>query len=458
MKISVSNRIYFKPDEELWEYIVNQTTYRIFKPGAKFPTIYQNSGKVGNGVYWMPVTRKDLLVAKGYKLDVIDKRVSVPVDLPAPGFTLREDQQAIFNEVEDTCIINGKPGFGKTILALAIAHKLGQKTLIVCTTTTIRAQWEKEIRKWFGFEPGIIGSGKFNTEPMIVVSNIQTLNKHANALASVFGLVIVDEMHHCVATTFTNFLTFSKARYKIGLSGTLKRKDGLNVMFKDFFGDKVYSPAVNNTLPPIVHTFKIPVELSGNMQVPWADRASAVYNHQYYKEAIRELCALYSELGHKVLFVSDRTEIILELTDYLNEMFIDAEALIGTTRLDERDDIMARVADGDTMVLCASQSIFSEGVSLDELSCLILGSIVNNESLLEQLAGRIQRITKDKLHPVFVDINLTGGVAWNQSSARRAVYYNNGWEIVDMTPERLIALSKDATLCKPERLPELLKL
>lgn len=458
MKIKLTNRIYFKPDSELWDYIQKQTTYSCFKPGAKFPTVYQNSGAIANGVCWMPVTRMDLLEAQGISLSIIDARTTVPVAIPEPKFKLRPDQQEIFDEVDDTCIINGKPGFGKTILALAIAFKLGQKTLVICTNTVIREMWAKEVRRWFGFEPGIIGSKKFNIDPPIVIANIQTLNKHSNTLAKVFGLVIVDEMHHCVATTFTNFLSFSCARYKIGLSGTLKRKDGLNVMFKDFFGYKIFSPEVNNTLPPIVHVYKLPVELSGNMNVPWAERANDVYRDPSYITAIRELCALYAELGHKVLFVSDRTEVLNSLAEHLNERYIETECITGVTELNDREAIMQRVADGDTMVLCAAQSIFSEGVSLDELSCLILGSIVNNESLLEQLAGRIQRITADKLHPIFVDLNLNGGVAFNQGSSRRMVYHNNGWQVVDITPERLVNLAVDATLCKPERLPELLKL
>ncbi|MFP9220037.1 DEAD/DEAH box helicase, partial [Enterococcus faecalis] len=91
------------------------------------------------------------------------------------------------------------------------------KTLVICTNTSIREMWAAEVRKWFGFEPGIIGSGKYNIDPPIVVSNIQTVNKHANNLSKVFGTVIVDEVHHCVATTFTNFLEISCARYKIGL-------------------------------------------------------------------------------------------------------------------------------------------------------------------------------------------------------------------------------------------------
>lgn len=445
LKVSISNRMYFKPDEELWEYVKTHTTYSIMTPGAKFPKVFQNCGKVGKGIYWMPITRMDLLENKGFKPQVIDRRACPSAKIPKPSFNLRPDQKEIYDDIVkdgvENCIINGKPGFGKTILALALAHALQVKTLVICTNTSIRTMWVKEVERHFGFTPGIIGSGKMNIDSPIVISNIQTLNKHSQKLGKEFGLVIVDEMHHCVATTFTNFLTFSSAKYKIGLSGTLKRKDGLNVMFKDFFGTKVYSPSINNTVPPTIHTYKIPVELSGNMAVPWATRANDVYMHPVYKSVIQDLCRIYADLGHKVLFVSDRTAILEELSEFLNSIDIPAEVIIGTTGETERLDIQGRVARGETKVLCASQSIFSEGISLNELSCLILGSLVNNESLLEQLAGRIQRITEDKLDPVFVDIRLTGGVAWNQAASRRAVYLNNGWKVLDITQEMVVAMA-----------------
>lgn len=442
MKISVSNRIYFKPSEELWEHCRKQTTYHIFDKGSKFPKVYQNSGTMGGGLHWIPTTRLDILDSLEIPYTIIDRQCATPALIPRPTFALRDDQQEIADKIEGTCIINGKPGFGKTILALYLAHKFQLKTLIVCTTVGIREQWEREIVKHFGFKPGIIGSGKFDIDPPIVVSNIQTLNKRANELGRTFGMVIVDEMHHCPASTFSNFLSFSAAKIKIGLSGTLKRKDGLQVMFKDMFGFEIHSPKVNNTVAPTIHVYKIAVELSGNISVPWANRANDVYNNPIYRETVFDLCRLYAELGHQVLFVSDRTEVLYELAENLSDAGVSTEAITGRTSSSDRLDIMERIANGETNVLVASQSIFSEGISLDELSCLVLGSIVNNESLIEQLAGRIQRIVPGKLPPVFVDLNLKGGVAKNQGNARKGVYINNNWEYIDMTPEKLSLLLK----------------
>jgi len=109
MKIVVSNKIYLKPDEELRERLQKQLTYELIDPQAKYPRYVTHFGKVSDQVYWMPNTRLDLL--KEYDLEIINKRISVPVSIPEPSFTLREDQDIICQDVDGDCIINGKPGF-----------------------------------------------------------------------------------------------------------------------------------------------------------------------------------------------------------------------------------------------------------------------------------------------------------------------------------------------------------
>ena len=326
--------------------------------------------------------------------------------------------------------------FGKTILALGIAHKLQQKTLVVCTTTTIRDQWVAEVKKWFGFTPGLIGSGKFNIDPPIVIANIQTARKHGVTLSNKFGLLVIDEAHHCCAATFSQIIDESRARYTVGLTGTLKRKDGLEATFKGYFGEKVYVPAVSNTLKPNIHGYSTRIPIPGNMTIPWAHRINELVENPKYKELVLGLAKAYKDMGHKVLVVSDRVEFLKWITENIE----DSHLIVGqgeSSKLEERNRIMKAVATGEPTVLCASISIFSEGVSLNELSCLINTTSTNNESLVEQLAGRIMRITNDKIHPVVVDIGLSGATGSKHKSIRYACYGKNEWPITPMSEETL---------------------
>jgi superfamily II DNA or RNA helicase len=80
-------------------------------------------------------------------------------------------------------------------------------------------------------------------------------------------------------------------------------------------------------------------------------------------------------------------------------------------------------------ILFGTQSIFSEGISLNELSCLVLGTPVNNEPLLTQLIGRVVRKLDGKRQPVIVDINLKGKTASRQANARMGYYIREGYEV-----------------------------
>ena len=86
----------------------------------------------------------------------------------------------------------------------------------------------------------------------------------------------------------------------------------------------------------------------------------------------------------------------------------------------------------DKNVLFGTQSIFSEGISIDELSCLILATPINNEPLLTQLIGRILRKKEDKMQPVVVDINLKGNTASRQNSARLGYYMKQGYSVREL--------------------------
>ena len=80
-------------------------------------------------------------------------------------------------------------------------------------------------------------------------------------------------------------------------------------------------------------------------------------------------------------------------------------------------------------ILFGTQSIFSEGISLNDLSCLVLGTPVNNEPLLTQLIGRIIREKEGKRQPVVVDIHLKGKTAARQANARLGYYMRQDYEV-----------------------------
>ena len=165
-KAILSNRIYLDADAGLIYTLTKALTYKIKKniPGATHFSqfeIIKNYKLIGKSVISIPIGRQDLIPEN---FEVIDKRSLHELPFPTPKLDLRESQQEVYDQVDDTCFINAMVGWGKTYTALHLARKLGQKTLIVCHNTMLRDQWGEDVEKLFGMKAGVIGSGFFDIE------------------------------------------------------------------------------------------------------------------------------------------------------------------------------------------------------------------------------------------------------------------------------------------------------
>jgi len=387
------------------------------------PQVIANMGIIRNGLISIPIGRTDL-IPRGYEIK--DKRNLVPVDFPKFKYDLRPSQQKVYDEIEDNAIINAWVSWGKTFTGLAIAGKLGQKTLIVTHTVPLRNQWVKEVEKVFEISSGILGSGNWDSSGPIVVGNTQTLYRNVEKIKKTFGTIILDEMHHVSSPTFSRIIDSSFARYKIGLSGTIERKDGKHVVFRDYFGHNVIKPPKENYMVPTIHIVPSGIRFMDGSRVPWANKVTALARNEEYKHTVSMLAAAYAARGHKVLVVSDRVQFLKQCAELTGESAI---CLTGEVPHEEREHLIGKVLNGSKNVMFGTQAIFSEGISIDNLSCLILGTPINNEPLLTQLIGRVIRKKDKKLNPVIVDIHLLGNTAKRQASNRVGYYMKQGWEM-----------------------------
>ena len=418
------------------DYIEKQLTYRIVPAKAqtfkingrvvsKTETI-RTFTRVTSKVLAIPIGRTDL-IPEGY--EIVDKRINERVDWPSPTIPLNEFQQPVYDELEDSSIINAGVGFGKTFTALHVAYKLGQKTLIVVHTLALRDQWLTEIDKMFGIKAGVIGAGIARVDSPIVVANIQTLNKVKDKYAKMFGTIIVDEVHHSPSKTFSETLIVFHARYYIGLSATLTRLDGKHVLFNNVFGDKVFTPQRSNVMEPRVEILQTNRHLTRD--ATHVQKMNDLLYDSTYQEFIAGLALVKMQLGYKVLITAARIEFLNEVYRLIGE---DNAVLITGSSSDsktqaQREALLDQITSGRKQCVVASRSIFSEGISLNALSCLILAEPSGNASILTQLIGRIMRLLEGKKQPVVVDIQFADSASRRTNTERMKVYLEEGWDI-----------------------------
>jgi superfamily II DNA or RNA helicase len=237
--------------------------------------------------------------------------------------------------------------------------------------------------------------------------------------------VLVSNCHHVSASTFSSILDKSKARYKIGLSGTLTRKDMKHVLFNDYFGFHVLKPDKENCMTPQVVVVETDIRFPGGKH--WANKITELENElPEYRRLIVDLATSAASKGYKVLVVASRVEFLV----WAAEQVPRAASITGQVKdIKERTSILNKIGTGELDVIFGTMSIFSEGISQNDLSCLILATPTNNEPMLTQLIGRIIREVPGKKQPLILDISLKGSTVKGQSAVRLGHYLKSGYQV-----------------------------
>ena len=230
--------------------------------------------------------------------------------------------------------------------------------------------------------------------------------------------ILVSNCHHIVANVFKNIVDDCRARYKIGLSATLWRKDGKHVMFHDYTGKGLFQPIDENKIESEIIIVNSGIPFSSDSKRPWALRVNDLFEREDYLELVVNLSQAQVDRGHKVLTVSERVAF-LETCGAVLENFqvIAGKSARDTVDLDNHDGILG------------TGKIFAEGVNYPRLSSLIMAYPINNRALLRQLIGRIERPFEGKLTPESIDIAMEGRTAKNQLAQRINFYSNEGYKI-----------------------------
>lgn len=146
-------------------------------------------------------------------------------------------------------LIQMPTGKGKSILGLYLAGALRQKTLVLVHKTDLVNGWKADAQKCYGddIDVGVLGGGvskkKQKIGDFITIATVQTLNKYSDEqleeIESEFGFIIIDEAHHTPASSYDLINCFN-ARYKMGLTATPEREDGLIDIMNAYLGDFCY--------------------------------------------------------------------------------------------------------------------------------------------------------------------------------------------------------------------------
>ena len=98
--------------------------------------------------------------------------------------------------------------------------------------------------------------------------------------------------------------------------------------------------------------------------------------------------------------------------------------------IEEREASLNLVRSGKLDGIIGTLSILKEGVSCNDLSCLILTSSTNNKAVIAQVVGRIMRLADNKKMPIVIDITLPeSNLGIKHVRERLKIYKDRGWVV-----------------------------
>lgn len=356
-----------------------------------------------------------------------------------PGFALRPYQAAALDQwlLDDDGVIVAPCGSGKTCIGLAAAALVGRRTLVLVHTLDLARQWVERAAAQLGTVAGLVGDGARDDGEGIVVATMQTLVKWTWAdlyrWGKGFGLLIVDEAHKTPCDTLTSLLHVLPARWRLGLTATPEREDGLTPLMYWSLGpvvariDHATLAAAGAILLPEIRTVRTGWKPEAE-DATWTSQVGAICADADRNALILDHVLALVRDGLQVLVLSERVGHCEALAAACIAAGVPAAALVGKLSSKRRAAMLTAADDGALRVVTAT-TLADEGLDLPRLGAVVLATPCKALGRIEQRIGRVMRPAPGKPRPVVVDITDAWGPLLHQARLRRQVYTHLGAEM-----------------------------
>jgi superfamily II DNA or RNA helicase/very-short-patch-repair endonuclease len=341
---------------------------------------------------------------------------------------LRPEQQLAADALlaHDMGVLSATTAFGKTVLAAWLIARRGVNTLVLVHRQQLLEQWIERLSAFLELGEGTIGrigGGRKRPTGVIDVAIIQSLVRKGvvNDLVADYGHLVVDECHHLSARSFELVARRSKAKYIVGLSATVTRKDGHHPIIYMQCGPVRYRVDARQQAAarPFCHTVIVRPTNFRLPDLPNADQR-AEFHHLYEALAVdssrnRLICEDFRSAvreGRSPLLLTERVEHLQLLAQSLSAEVPSLTILqggMGKKALKLAATQMRESSANSQLVLLATGKYIGEGFDDSRLDTLFLALPVSWRGIIAQYVGRLHRLHEGK-HEVrvydYADLNV----------------------------------------------------
>jgi superfamily II DNA or RNA helicase len=390
----------------------------------------------------------DLLAANGIRPELRDERwEGMPLGTHFLG-TLTSEQQAAANALmaHDTGVLAAATAFGKTVVASRLIAERDRNTLILVHRQQLLDQWVARLRTFLDIDPdriGVIRGGRKRPTGVVDVAIIQSLVRKGQVsdLVANYGHLVVDECHHLSAVSFEAIARAAKARYVLGLSATVTRKDGHHPIIFMQCGPIRYRVDARKQAASRPFSHRVVLQRTafrGARQEPDAPASiqdlygllarDEARNTMIFNDVLSAL-----EAGRSPVVITERKDHLQTIADRLSKFAKNVIVLKGGMRAKERNqatEALKAVPDSEERVIVATGRYLGEGFDDARLDTLFLTMPISWRGTLAQYSGRLHRLHAGKLEVVIYDyVDENEPMLAKMAAKREAGYKALGYEV-----------------------------
>jgi len=325
---------------------------------------------------------------------------------------LRPEQQDASTQMlaHDQGILSAPTAFGKTVVGAYMIGRRAVNALILVHRRQLMDQWRERLTAFLDLPTGNIGQfggGKNKRTGVIDVAVIQSLQRKGTVedFVADYGHVVVDECHHISAFTFERVLRQVKAKYVLGMTATLTRKDGHHPIINMQCGPVRFHLSAKKAAESSHIEHKVIPRLT---DFTWngTERETAIHDiyaaltiDQGRNELITRDLQRVLGMGRSPLVLTSRKEHLDYLSGRLNEVCPHIFVLKGGMGAKQRKKLaesLAAVPIDEPRVILATGSYLGEGFDDARLDTLLLAMPISWRGTLQQYVGRLHRLHVNK--------------------------------------------------------------
>ena len=364
---------------------------------------------------------QELLEEVGVCLDLHDERnPGRALDAAFLG-NLTSEQRSAADALlaHDTGVLAAATGFGKTVVAASVIAKRGVNTLVLVHRRQLMDQWIAQLRAFLDIPAsaiGKIGGGRRKPGGMVDVATIQSLErgKTVDDIVANYGHLVVDECHHLSAVSFEAVARRAKAKYVLGLSATVTRKDGHHpIVFMQCGPVRFRTNAkAEARRRPFRHRailrrtqFQLPRDMNADRPPIQRIYAALADDEERNRLILDDLLAAL-KAGRSPILLTERKDHARRFAERLEYCAHNVLLLRGGMGAKQRREIIQRledISDGEERVLVATGRYIGEGFDDARLDTLFLAMPVSWRGTLAQYVGRLHRLHPEKREVLVYD-------------------------------------------------------